>query len=306
MWDLRYRPLLFSDVLGQEGAVQVLKQRLKNGSALDSSYIFSGGHGQGKTTIARVLARAMLCEHLTEDQEPCNECENCLAILSDTSLAFHERDAASQGTIAVIREIVDELPFVVPGAPKHIHLFDECFTADTLLYTPEGPKDIRTLVEMRYSGLVLSFSPSRKVVWRPITNWFQIEQPREVVRLTFDNGAVLTVTPDQEIHTVNRGWVAAKDLTSEDDVVETTTLDLIDCACGCGEVIPRRGANGKLRRFVRGHQNRGKTYPRDATYWGIRDAYRLVDAIRPHVIPSMAYKLFLKPYIRQPEVLTNG
>jgi DNA polymerase III subunit gamma/tau len=125
MWDVKYRPLRFTDVLGQDGAVQVLKARLKNGTALDISYIFSGGHGQGKTTLARVLARAMLCERLGDDQEPCNECVNCKSILEDASLAFHERDAASQGTVGIIRGIIEDLPFVVPGASKHIHLFDE-------------------------------------------------------------------------------------------------------------------------------------------------------------------------------------
>ena len=125
MWDIKYRPLRFSDVLGQQGAVKVLKGRLVRGTALDTSYIFSGGHGQGKTSLARILARAILCQNLGEDGEPCNECENCEAILGETSMAFVELDAASQGTIDNIRDIVNDLPFVVPGAPKRIYLFDE-------------------------------------------------------------------------------------------------------------------------------------------------------------------------------------
>ncbi len=126
MWDIKYRPLTFADVLGQEGSVQVLKSRLKNGTALDTSYVFSGGHGQGKTTLARLLARAMLCENLSlDDPEPCNQCDNCQAILNETSGAFSEMDAASRGTIDNMRTIVDELPFSVFGAPKRIYLFDE-------------------------------------------------------------------------------------------------------------------------------------------------------------------------------------
>ena len=126
MWDLKYRPLTFADVLGQQGTVQVLKQRLANGSALDKSYIFGGGHGQGKTTLARILARAMLCTNLNKnDPEPCNQCDNCRDILNETSTAFFERDAASNGTIDKIRAIVDDLPFAVMGAAKRIYLFDE-------------------------------------------------------------------------------------------------------------------------------------------------------------------------------------
>jgi DNA polymerase III subunit gamma/tau len=125
VWDLKYRPLKFSDVLGQEGAVEVLKARLRKGNALDSSYIFSGAHGSGKTTLARILARAMLCERLSEDQEPCNECDNCTDILNDASQAFQERDAASNGGVLTVRAIVDGLVFAVEGAPKQILLFDE-------------------------------------------------------------------------------------------------------------------------------------------------------------------------------------
>lgn len=126
MWDTSYRPLTFADVLGQKGTVQLLKARLKNGTALDTSYIFSGGSGQGKTTLARIYARAMLCENLDKnDPEPCNRCESCTSILNDSSLAFSEQDAASQGGIDQIRRIVDSLPFAVVGASKRIYLFDE-------------------------------------------------------------------------------------------------------------------------------------------------------------------------------------
>lgn len=125
MWDIRYRPLLFSDVLGQAGAIQVLRGRLKRGTALDTSYILSGGHGQGKTTLGRIMARAMLCTDLREDSEPCNTCDNCRAILDETSMAFVELDAASKGTIDNVRAIVSDLAFGVAGASKRVYLFDE-------------------------------------------------------------------------------------------------------------------------------------------------------------------------------------
>ncbi len=126
MWDLKYRPLKFADVLGQRGTVQILQARLRDGKALNKSYIFAGGHGQGKTTLARIMARAMLCQEFDgETAEPCNACDNCQEILGGTSLAFIERDAASSGTIEHIRALVEELPFAVFNAAKRIHLFDE-------------------------------------------------------------------------------------------------------------------------------------------------------------------------------------
>lgn len=125
MWDIRYRPMRFGDVLGQAGTVEVLKARLSKGTAMDTSYIFSGGHGQGKTTLARILGRAMLCQNRTAEQEPCNECDSCKDALNDDSAAMSERDAASQGTIDHAREIVKSLAFVVEGASKRVFIFDE-------------------------------------------------------------------------------------------------------------------------------------------------------------------------------------
>jgi len=220
VWDVKYRPLTFADVLGQDGTVQVLKSRLRKGTALDTSYIFSGSHGCGKTSLSRILGRAILCQDL-QDGEPCNECDNCQAILGETSMAFAELDAASKGTIDNIRHIVGDLDFVTAGATKRIYVFDECFTEDTQLMTREGLRSIKNLVESHFDGEVLSFDlGTKEPVWCPLTDWFDLGE-RDVIRLTLDNGTVLTVTPEQELYTRNRGWVKAVDLTEWDDIVET-------------------------------------------------------------------------------------
>jgi DNA polymerase III subunit gamma/tau len=126
LWDIHYRPLKFADVLGQDGNVQLLKSRLKNKTVFDTSYIFAGPFGCGKTTLSRILARAMLCQDLDKDNlEPCNKCDNCTTILEEQPGPFVERDAASQGTIEHIRAIIEELPYVLINAPKRIYLFDE-------------------------------------------------------------------------------------------------------------------------------------------------------------------------------------
>lgn len=126
MWDIRYRPLVFDDVLGQQGAAQVLAARLKEGRAYDTSYIFAGGHGCGKTSMARILARAMLCLNLGKDGNPCNECRNCKGCLDETLEAFTELDAASNGTTADMRDLVDKLAYSLPGVKRKIYLLDEC------------------------------------------------------------------------------------------------------------------------------------------------------------------------------------
>lgn len=148
MWDVRYRPLRYADVLGQEGNVQLLKSRIRNGTAYDTSYIFAGGFGRGKTTLSRIHARAMLCLDMDKsDPEPCNKCANCLAILNEQPGAFSERDAASKCSIEDVRAIVDELPYVLIDAPKRIYLFDEAHrmssaSQDVLLKPIEDKKMI--------------------------------------------------------------------------------------------------------------------------------------------------------------------
>lgn len=129
MWAVKYRPRLLSDVLGQAGTIKILKARLREGKAADTSYILSGGFGNGKTTIARILACGILCENISlEDPEPCYACPNCLDFMSGSSPAYDEFDAASNGTIAKVRaNIVDVLAYSVLGSSKkRVFVIDEC------------------------------------------------------------------------------------------------------------------------------------------------------------------------------------
>jgi DNA polymerase III subunit gamma/tau len=158
VWDIKYRPKKFSDVLGQEGNVRLLKARLSRGTAFDTSYLFMGGHGQGKTTLGRIHARAMLCSNLNkEDPEPCNECENCLACLRDQSEAFSERDAASQGKIEHIRALVEKLGFAVGNAKMRIELFDEAHRIG------DGAQDVllKPLEEKKLVGMFCTTEPNK-------------------------------------------------------------------------------------------------------------------------------------------------
>ena len=99
MFDLKYRPRKFKDVLGNDGVKQLLIARIRQGTLGDQSMMLGGPKGCGKTTLARLIARSLLCSSIT-DGEPCGECPACVSILDETHPDVEELDAASQGTAA--------------------------------------------------------------------------------------------------------------------------------------------------------------------------------------------------------------
>jgi len=220
-FDTKYRPLRYSDVLGQDATVAVCKQIVVEGKSFHQSYVFAGAHGGGKTTCGRILARAMLCARPVEG-EACDECDSCRAVLNDASENFIEVDAATNSGKENIKRITEEAQFGSFSGRRKVYLFDECFTEDTMLVTPEGSQSIKDLVEQQYDGLVLSYNvETGEAAWQPVTNWYDIEDERECLTLEFDNGVVLTVTTDQELFTKNRGWVPASELMDDDDICES-------------------------------------------------------------------------------------
>src|ERR1700761_6786327 len=90
----KFRPQSFQDVFGQEAIVTTLKNAIKF-NRLAQAYLFCGSRGTGKTTLARLLAKALNCQRLTHDYEPCNQCSSCREITGGNSLEVLEIDGAS-------------------------------------------------------------------------------------------------------------------------------------------------------------------------------------------------------------------
>lgn len=120
----RFRPQTFQDVLGQPAIVTTLKNALRF-QRLAHAYLFCGTRGTGKTTIARVFAKALNCHQLTEAQEPCNVCPSCLEILSGKSLDVLEIDGASNRGIDDIRQINETMGYTPASGKFKIYIIDE-------------------------------------------------------------------------------------------------------------------------------------------------------------------------------------
>ena len=119
----QYRPLTFDDVVGQEAAVTALRQSVIS-KKLAHAYLFCGQHGTGKTTIAKIFARSVNCEHPVNGN-PCNECPTCKGILNGTILDVTEMDAASNNGVDDIRPILQEVNFAPTRTTYKVYIIDE-------------------------------------------------------------------------------------------------------------------------------------------------------------------------------------
>jgi DNA polymerase-3 subunit gamma/tau len=138
----KFRPKEFEDVKGQEHIVRTLRNQI-NAGRIGHAFLFCGTRGTGKTTIAKILAKAVNCEHPV-DGSPCNECAVCQAINSQTSMNVIEMDAASNNGVDNIREIVENVQYSPTQGKYKVYIIDEVHMLSTgafnaLLKTLEEP-----------------------------------------------------------------------------------------------------------------------------------------------------------------------
>lgn len=140
----KFRPLTFSEIVGQEHITKTLKNQIIAGR-VGHAYLFNGGRGTGKTSAAKILARAINCLN-PKDGEPCNECEICKGAINGSLTDIVEMDAASNNSVEDIRSIREEVNFLPTKAKYRVYIIDEVHMLSTgafnaLLKTLEEPPE---------------------------------------------------------------------------------------------------------------------------------------------------------------------
>lgn len=140
----KFRPLTFSEIAGQEHITTTLKNQVIS-NRVGHAYLFNGGRGTGKTSAAKILARAINCLN-PKDGEPCNECEICKGAISGSLTDIVEMDAASNNSVEDIRDIREEVNFLPTKAKYRVYIIDEVHMLSTgafnaLLKTLEEPPE---------------------------------------------------------------------------------------------------------------------------------------------------------------------
>lgn len=159
----RYRPQIFEEVVAQKHVTATLQNAIKK-DRLAHAYLFSGPRGVGKTTVARILAKAINCEVPLEDRpeaEPCEKCASCLSLNEGRSLNIIEIDAASNNKVEDVRELRDTVRIPPQGARKKVYIVDEVHMLSNAAFNAF----LKTLEEPPpYALFIFATTEPRKVI----------------------------------------------------------------------------------------------------------------------------------------------
>ena len=156
----KYRPQTFERVLGQDSITSTLKTSIKN-NQLAQSFLFCGPRGVGKTSLARILAKTINCEHLSENQDSCDNCVSCTSFNENNSFNIHELDAASNNSVDDIRKLVDQVRFAPQVGEYNIYIIDEVHMLSAQAFNAF----LKTLEEPpKHAKFILATTEKQKII----------------------------------------------------------------------------------------------------------------------------------------------
>jgi DNA polymerase-3 subunit gamma/tau len=156
----KYRPQTFERVLGQDSITSTLKTSIKN-NQLAQSFLFCGPRGVGKTSLARILAKTINCDNLTENQDSCDKCISCTSFNENNSFNIHELDAASNNSVDDIRKLVDQVRFAPQVGEYNIYIIDEVHMLSTQAFNAF----LKTLEEPpSHAKFILATTEKHKII----------------------------------------------------------------------------------------------------------------------------------------------
>ncbi len=156
----KYRPATFDMVVGQRAITNTLKNAIKT-KHLAQSFLFCGPRGVGKTTCARILAKTINCENITENIEACNECESCLSFNRSHSFNVHELDAASNNSVDGIRTLIDQVRIPPQVGNYKVYIIDEVHMLSQQAFNAF----LKTLEEPpAYAKFILATTEKHKII----------------------------------------------------------------------------------------------------------------------------------------------